>query len=100
MQNLFVIIISALAAFAAGIISRMIYAKLKAKSAEEDSKRIIKEAEILAESKKKEALLEAKLIVDKERKEFEQENKEKKQSLQSMENRLNQREENLDRKLD
>ncbi|MDR2426950.1 MAG: ribonuclease Y [Endomicrobium sp.] len=100
MENLTAILISALAAFAIGFIVRMIYAKLSAKSAEQDSKRIIKEAEIMAEAKNKEALLEAKLIVDKERKEFEQESKEKKQSLQSMENRLNQREENLDRKLD
>ncbi|MDR1196571.1 MAG: ribonuclease Y [Endomicrobium sp.] len=100
MENLIVILISALTAFAAGFIFRMVYAKLSAKSAEQDSKRIIKEAEIMAESKKKEALLEAKLIVDRERKEFEQESKEKKQSLQSMENRINQREENLDRKID
>ncbi|MCL2144350.1 MAG: ribonuclease Y [Endomicrobia bacterium] len=100
MENLTAILITALAAFAAGFILRMIYAQLSAKSAEQDSKRIIKDAQMMAESKKKEALLEAKLIVDKERKEFEQEIKEKKLSARDMENRLNQREENLDRKLD
>lgn len=100
MENLLVIAITALAAFAAGYILRLMYAKLNAKSAEQISERIIKEAKLMAETKSKEAMLEAKLIVDKERKEFEQEIKEKKISAQQTENRLNQREENLDRKID
>lgn len=100
METWTLILIAALVAFAAGYILRLIYAKLNAKSAEQVSERIIKEAKMMAESKSKEAMLEAKLIVDKERKEFEQEIKEKKQSAQILENRLNQREENLDRKLD
>ena len=100
MENLLVIAITALVAFAVGYILRLIYAKLNAKSAEHISERIIKEAKLMAETKSKEAMLEAKLIVDKERKEFEQEIKDKKISAQQTENRLNQREENLDRKID
>jgi ribonuclease Y len=84
----------------AGYVLRLVYAKVNAKSAEQISERIIKEAKMLAESKTKEALLEAKVIVDKERKEFEQEIKERKRSVQNMENRINQREENLERKTD
>ncbi|MDR2399084.1 MAG: ribonuclease Y [Endomicrobium sp.] len=84
----------------AGYVLRLVYAKVNAKSAEQISERIIKEAKMLAESKTKEALLEAKVIVDKERKEFEQEIKEKKRSVQNMGNRINQREENLERKMD
>jgi ribonuclease Y len=84
----------------AGYILRLVYAKVNAKSAEQISERIIKEAKMVAETKTKEALLEAKVIVDRERKEFEQEIKERKQSVQNMENRINQREENLERKMD
>ncbi|MDR1942077.1 MAG: ribonuclease Y [Endomicrobium sp.] len=100
MENLIAIIVTALAAFAAGYILRFVYAKLNAKAAEQDSIRIIKEANLMAETKKKEAMLDAKLIVDKERKEFEQEIKERKQTVQNMENRLSQREENLDKKIE
>jgi len=100
MENWLIVLITALAAFAVGYILRLVYAKLNAKSAEQVSERIIKEAKMMSEAKSKEALLEAKLIVDKERKEFEQEIKDRKQQAQNTENRLNQREENLDRKID
>jgi ribonuclease Y len=83
-----------------GYVLRVVYAKINAKSVEQISERIIKEAKMVADAKTKEALLEAKVIVDKERKEFENEIKERKQSVQNMENRINQREENLERKLD
>ncbi|MCA6071313.1 MAG: ribonuclease Y [Endomicrobium sp.] len=100
MGNFTAIVITALAALAAGYGLRLIYAKINAKSTEQISERIIKEAKMMAETKSKEALLEAKVIVDRERKEFDKEIKERKQSVQSVENRLNQREENLDRKID
>ncbi|GHT70053.1 ribonuclease Y [Endomicrobiia bacterium] len=100
MENFTVIVITALAGLVVGYVVRFIYAKLNAKSAEHTSERIIKEAGIISEAKKKEALLDAKLIVDKERKEFEHETIERKQSVQNMENRVNQREENLDRRID
>ncbi|MCA6069868.1 MAG: ribonuclease Y [Endomicrobium sp.] len=99
MEN-FTVIVTVLAALAAGYVLRLIYAKVNAKSTEQISERIIKEAKMMAETKSKEALLEAKVIVDRERKEFDQEIKERKQSVQNMENRLNQREENLYRKID
>ncbi|MDR1086841.1 MAG: ribonuclease Y [Endomicrobium sp.] len=83
-----------------GYVLRLVYAKVNAKSAEQISERIIKDAKMVAETKTKEALLEAKVIVDRERKEFEKEIKERKQSVQNMENRINQREENLERKMD
>ena len=100
MGNVVVIIITAFVALIVGYILRFSYAKLNAKSIEQISERIIKEAKLIAETKSKETLLEAKLIVDKERKYFEQEIREKKQFIQSTENRLDQREENLDRKID
>jgi ribonuclease Y len=95
-----VAIIIIVASVVFGYVLRVVYAKVNAKSAEQISERIIKEAKMVADTKTKEALLEAKVIVDKERKEFENEIKERKQSVQNMENRINQREENLERKID
>ena len=67
-------------------------------SAEEEGKRIINEAIKSAESKKREALLEAKEEILKSRSEFEKEEKTRRADLQRQENRLQQKEENLDRK--
>ena len=100
MENIIVIVITAVIALLIGFVLRFIYAKINANSAEHVSERIIKEAQMMAETKSKEALLDAKLIVDKEKKEFENEVRERRQSVQNLENRLNQREENLDRKMD
>ncbi|MDR0978086.1 MAG: ribonuclease Y [Endomicrobium sp.] len=93
-------IIIGIVAAVAGYIFRLFQVKLDVKSAEQTSERIIKEAQMHADTKTKEALLEAKVIVDRERKEFEHEIKERKQSIQNMENRINQREDNLERKID
>jgi len=100
MGNIVLIIIIAFIALVVGYALRFVYAKLNIKSIEQISERIIRETKLTAETKSKEALLEAKLTIDKERKEFEQETKEKRQSIQNIEKRLNQREENLDRKTD
>lgn len=100
MRNFTAIAITALVALATGYVLRLIYAKINAKSTEQISERIIKEAKMMAETKLKEALLEAKVIVDREKKEFYQEIRERRQSVQSMETRLNQREEKLYRKID
>lgn len=101
MENWIVVtLVTALLALVAGYVLRLVMAKISAKSAEQDSKRIINEANLKSENLLKKAMLDAKEIVDKERKEFEQEIKEKKQSSQALENRLNQREENLDRKIE
>jgi len=100
MDNTIAIIIIGAAAFAAGFLLRFFYAKMNAKSAEQLSDRIINEAKLMAETKSKEAMLEARLIVDKERKEFDLEIRDRRQTVQNMENRLNQREENLDKKME
>jgi ribonuclease Y len=100
MENITAIVVTALAASAAGYILRLIYAKLNVRSAEQTSKRIIEEARLIAETKSKGILLDARLVIDRERKEFEHKIKERRQSVQNLENRLNQREENLDRRID
>jgi ribonuclease Y len=100
MGNFTLIILVAIAALVLGYILCLIYARINIRSAGQISERIIKEAKLVAETKSKEALLEAKIIVDREKKEFDQETRERRHSLQNMENRLNQREENLDRKID
>ncbi len=94
-----IVIITAFVALAAGYILRLTYAKLNVRSAEQTSKRIVEEAELIAKTKSKEILLDARLAVDRERKEFEHKVKERKQSVLNMENRLIQREENLDRRI-
>ena len=72
--------------------------KRQVESAEEEAKRIVNEAYKSAESKKREALLEAKEEILKSRSEFEKEEKTRRADLQRQENRLQQKEENLDRK--
>ncbi len=69
-------------------------------SAEEEAKRIINESIKSAESKKREALLEAKEEILKARNDYEREAKERRADLQKQERRLQQKEENLDRKLE
>ena len=61
-------------------------------SAEEEGKRIINEAIKSAENKKKEALLEAKEEILKNRSEYEKEVKDRRADLQRQENRLQQKE--------
>jgi len=99
-MNIVVIILIAFVALSVGYVLRLAYAKLNAKSIEQISKGIIKEAKLVAETESKEILLSAKLAIDRDRKDFEREMKEKKQSMQNMENRLNQREGNLEHKTD
>ncbi len=69
-------------------------------SAEEAAKKIVSEAERSSESKKKEALVEAKEEIHKLRSELDRETKERRSELQRLERRLLQKEENLDRKVD
>jgi len=75
-------------------------AEAKIFSAEEAAKKIIVDAERSSESKKKEALVEAKEEIHKLRSELEREIKERRLELQRLERRLMQKEENLDRKVD
>ncbi len=76
-----------------------IYEK-KIGSAEEKSREIVDEALKVAETKKREALLEAKEESMRTKNELEKETRERRNELQKMENRLQKKEENLDRKME
>ena len=74
--------------------------KRQVESAEEEAKRIVNEAYKSAESKKREAQLEAKEEITRNRSEFEKEEKSRRADLQRQENRLQQKEDALERKTD
>ena len=86
--------------FAAGVLYRKKVAEKQIGSAEEEARRIINEAIKSSESKKREALVEAKEEILKSRSEYEKEVKERRADLQKQERRLQQKEENLDHKMD
>ncbi len=86
--------------FLLGVTYRKKVSEREISSAEEEAKRIINESIRSAESKKREALLEAKEEIHKNRSEYEREVKERRAELQKQERRLQQKEENLDRKTD
>ena len=86
--------------FVLGILYRKSVAEREIGSAEEEAKRIINESIKSAESRKKEALLEAKEEIHKSRTEYEREEKERRSELKKQEHRLQQKEEALDRKTD
>ena len=89
-----------IAGFFIGFGYRKKVAEREISSAEEEAKRIINESIKSAESKKREALLEAKEEIHKSRSEYEREVKERRAELTKQERRYQQKEENLDRKLD
>jgi ribonuclease Y len=70
------------------------------RQAEDEAKRVIREAEREADARRKEADLEIKDRTLRARSEFEQESRTRREELQGFERRLNQREEVLDRKLE
>ena len=88
----------AVAAFFLGYTYRKKVAEREISSAEEEAKRIINESIKSAESKKREALVEAKEEIHKARSEYEREEKARRAELQKQERRLQQKEENLDHK--
>ena len=92
------LVIGGVICFPLGIRYRRNVSEKEISSAEEEGKRIINEAIKSAETKKKEALLEAKEEILKNRSEYEKEEKTRRADLQRQENRLQQKEENLDRK--
>jgi ribonuclease Y len=98
------IIVAAVVAFVIGFPLGIRYRKKVSEkeisSAEDEAKRIINEAIKNAESKKREATLEAKEEILKQRSEYEKEVKERRADLQKQERRLQQKEENLDKKTD
>ena len=86
--------------FVLGVIYRKKVAEAQIAGAEEEAKRIINDAIKSAESKKREALVEAKEEIQKSRTEYEREEKSRRADLQKQERRLQQKEESLDRKND
>ncbi len=67
-------------------------------SAEQEANKIVSDAIATAEAKKKEAILEAKDEIHKQRTETERELRERRNEVQRMERRINQKEETLDKK--
>ena len=104
MPNLWIWIVliaaAAVIGFFLGITYRKKVAEREITSAEEEAKRIINESIKSAENKKREALVEAKEEIHKNRAEFDREVKERRSELQKQERRLQQKEENLDKKTD
>ena len=68
-------------------------------SAEEEARRIVEKAEAAGEARKKEAVLEAKEEIHQMRQSLDKDTKERKNELARQERRIQQKEENLDRKL-
>ena len=95
-----IMIVVFIIAFALGILYRKKVSEREISSAEEEAKRIINESIKSAENKKREALLEAKEEIHKNRTEYEKEVREKRSDLQKQERRLQQKEESLDKKTD
>ena len=93
-------VVAAVIFFLLGIRYRKRVAEKEISSAEEEATRIINEAIKSSENKKREALLEAKEEILKNRSEYEREVKERRADLQKQERRLQQKEENLDHKMD
>ena len=91
-------VIAAIIFFLLGISYRKKVSEKEISSAEEEARRIINEAIKNSESKKREALLEAKEEILRARSEYEKEEKSRRADLQKQERRLQQKEENLDRK--
>ncbi|MCQ2440120.1 MAG: ribonuclease Y [Oscillospiraceae bacterium] len=84
--------------FVLGVLYRKKVGEREISSAEEEATRIVNEGIKTAESKKREALLEAKEEIHRNRTEYEKEVRERRSELQKQERRLQQKEENFDRK--
>ncbi|MCF0138285.1 MAG: ribonuclease Y [Oscillospiraceae bacterium] len=103
-MQLWLAIVLIVVAFAAGFIISAFRSEKGAegviRKAREEELRIINDATKSAESKKREALVEAREEIHKNRSEYEREEKSRRSELQKQERRLQQKEENLDRKTD
>ncbi len=93
-------VISGIAFFFIGQAHRKRVAEAAIGSATEEANRIVSQAVSEAESKKKEAILEAKDEIHKSRTDLEREIRERRNEVQKQERRLVQKEENLDKKSD
>jgi len=94
------IAIALVAGLAIGMLIKRGMAESKIKEAEEQAKRIIKDAERDAETRKKELLIEAKDKLYQQRADFEKEVKDRRVELNALDKRLMQKEEYLDKKTD
>ena len=95
-----VAIVCAVAGFVIGSVHRRKSAEATIGSAEDEARRILNDAIKNAESKKKEALLEAKDEIYQLRQETEKDLRERRSEVQRQEHRIQQKEEALDRKTD
>jgi len=95
-----VLVVAAVVFFFLGITYRKKVSEREIQSAEEKAKRIINDSIKAAESKKREAMLEAKEEIHRNRSEYEREVKERRTEIQKQERRLQQKEEMLDKKTD
>lgn len=101
---LFIVVIIAcvLVALAGGVVIGIIYRKKVAEStigsAQQEATRIVNDAVSKAEQKKKEAILEAKDDIHKQRNELERELRDRRAEVQRQERRVVQKEESLDKK--
>lgn len=93
-------LVGAAIAFFLGVQYRKKVAEAELGSAEEEAKRIVSDAIKNAESKKREALVEAKDEIHKMRGDSEKELKDRRNEVQRMERRAQQKEESLDKKTD
>ena len=92
------VVVAAAAGIAIGIVYRKKVAEATIGSAQQEATRIVNDAVSKAESKKKEAILEAKDEIHRQRTELERELRERRSEVQRQERRLTQKEESLDRK--
>ena len=88
MLTAIIVIVALAGGFAGGFLYRKKVSEKEISSAEEEGRRIVNEAIRNAESKKKEALLEAKEEILKSRTDYEKEEKSRRADLQRQENRL------------
>ena len=95
-----ILAVCAVVGFFLGFTYRKKVAEREIASAEEEAKRIINESIKSAESKKREMLLEAKDEIHKLRSEADKEIKDRRTELSRQERRIQQKEENLDKKND
>jgi len=98
--NIAVFLISAIIFTFVGMYMRKRIAESKMQSAENEAKKIIEKAQIDAENKKKEQIVNAKEEIMNARKDLDQEIRERRGEVQQQERRLIQKEENLERKID
>ncbi|MDR1590034.1 MAG: ribonuclease Y [Oscillospiraceae bacterium] len=96
--GIIILLIMTIIAFFLGITYRKRVAEREIQSAEEKAKKIINDSIKAAEGKKREALLEAKEEIHKNRSEYEQEVKERRAEMQKQERRMQQKEESLQQK--